>query len=86
MLVVKVELHSAITGEVTMLRQMLIANDATSSDPEIGNYVVRLGKAKQTDIKDTWENPRKTGEVKGHRRQGLDVWSLVRKAIEEVGL
>lgn len=38
MLVVKIELHSAITGRATLLGSMIIANTGTSSDPKRGGF------------------------------------------------
>ena len=86
MLVVKVELHSAVTGEVKLLQQAIISNDGTSLLPDVGNYEVRLGHEGEDNIKEVWENPRLEGKVDNYLRMEEDVWSLVRKAIEEVGL
>lgn len=83
MLVVKVELHSAITGEVTELGRMIIANDG-SGDGQTGNYTVRLGRKGQTDDRQVYTKPQRTGEVKGHRRLALSVWNLVGKALHAV--
>lgn len=39
MIVIKIELHSAITGKVTPLGKMHIANAGTSKDPNVGHYL-----------------------------------------------
>lgn len=73
MIVVKVELHSTITGRVTPLAAMIIANDGTGSKT-LGNYIAsRLRKGTVT--------PATKGQVKGHPRLAQSVWVLVAKAI-----
>lgn len=50
MLVVKVELHSSITGEITELARLIIANDGTG-DVKKGNYnVYRALKGQKTNV------------------------------------
>lgn len=73
MIVIKVELHSAITKQITHLGSMVIANDGTG-DTKYGNYWVSL-------ISKTFQKGRVT-QVFKHNRAGLSVWVLIAKAIK----
>jgi hypothetical protein len=84
MLVVKVELHSAITGKVTELYRMIIANDGTGPK-SIGNYDVRVGRKLCTDDRKIYYSPSRSGKVENHRRLTEHVWKLVAKALDAVG-
>ncbi len=78
MIVVKIELHSAITGEVSEIGRMNIANDG-SGDAGRGNYSAALMRR---------GSPNKVlrhGEVKNHARQSYSVWVLIAKALASVG-
>lgn len=67
MLVVKVELHSARTGDVSTIAQMEIVNDG-SGGVGVGNYDVGIGTL--------------VGRVLGYPRiSGIPVWCLVELAI-----
>ena len=71
MIVIKIELHSAITKRVTLLGKMHICNDGTSKDPKIGHYlggIFRNGSDK-TFIR--------RGSVEGWRRKDRTVWELL---------
>jgi len=75
MIVVRVELHSAVTGRVTTIGLMRLVNDGTGT-PWIGNYdvqIMRHGSAGR---------PRKANRVEGHRRRALPIWTLIRKALD----
>jgi len=83
MIVVKVELHSAITGNVTELARMTVATDGTG-DVKTGNYnVYRARKGQKTNV-DLLSKPFRAGRVECHARLNEHVWNLVRKAIEAV--
>lgn len=84
MLVVKVELHSAITGEVTEIGRMLIANDGTSRDPDRGDYNVKVGRRGVTDDRKIWMKPHRTGKVLNYPRLAYSVWVLVARALQSV--
>lgn len=79
MIVVKVELHSAITGRVTELGCMVISNDGAGTRSH-GNYDVRLGR-KGASIARILDAPQRRGRVDGHARNALSVWALVAKAL-----
>lgn len=86
MIVVRVELHSAITGEVTELGRAVIDNIGGSKD--VGNYRCRTlrGRTRQS-LDDAWlrRTFKRTGEIVGHRRLQLHVWHLVAKALKAMG-
>lgn len=73
MIVIKVELHSAITKQVTHLGTMHISNDGTG-DMKYGNYWIGL-------ITKNFKVGR-AAYVKKHNRAGLSVWVLIAKAIK----
>jgi hypothetical protein len=80
MLVIRVELHSAVTGKITEIARMLLWNDGTG-DLNTGNY---QGKAVQGSTKGPMDpaviykrKALRTGEVKDYPRLNLHVWNLV---------
>lgn len=84
MLVLKLELHSAITGEVTEIGRTIIANDGTGTS-DSGNYICKVAR-KQKDgtpyiNKKIWKSPFRVGFVKNHKRNQQNVWRLVLKAL-----
>ncbi len=78
MIVVKIELHSAITGEVSEIGRMHIVNDA-SGDSTRGNYATALMR------RGTTATVQRRGVVKGHARLAYSVWVLVAKALAGLG-
>lgn len=79
MIVIKVELHSAITGKITELGKMHIANDGTSKDPNVGHYiggVFRKGSTNQII---------RRSSVQGHRRKDKVIWNLIAKMLINMG-
>lgn len=83
MLIVTVELHSAITKETTLLERLLIVNDGTGT-PARGQYQTFVGHPKQSNLLEIYFHPLREGMVKNHDRQRLPVWTLVRKALESL--
>lgn len=80
MLVVTVELHSAKTGEKTVLGQTIIHNvrDTTTS----GDYEVKVGRKNNVgDLRKIFHKPLRTGQSLGHARLSANVWTLVAKAL-----
>ena len=81
MIVVKVELwpggHESHAKEIGRL---LIHNMTYARDAKIGNYGVRLLR------KGSLKTVRRAAEVLGHPRLSADVWNLVRKALEALGV
>lgn len=88
MIVVKVELHSANTGNVTELGKMIIANDGrrSSNDPTRGDYTVKLGRRGNTKDEEVWNKPLRVGEVKDYPRLTYSIWILVARALKAVGI
>lgn len=82
MIVVKVELHSAITGSVTQLAQAIIANDGTGGNTK-GNYDIRVAKKGDFDLKKNWTNPLREGRVENYPRLSYNVWRLVIRALRD---
>jgi hypothetical protein len=89
MIVVKIELWSARTGEQTELGRMYIANDGTSRDPKRGDYkvkVARKGSKKFNGWRDFkgWAAIKSTreGEVKDYPRLSYNVWRLITRALK----
>ena len=68
MLIVKIELHSAVTGQVTTIATGKIVNTGTGS-PTQGNYRIELQDAAGRQ----W----KTGHIEGFPRKRLLAWDLL---------
>jgi hypothetical protein len=90
-IVVKVELHSAIDGRVENLGSVVIWNDGTG-DRTTGNYKavsLRKGADVYQSLRRYFRDNRKAavreGSVKGHKRLNRPVLELVRKALEDMG-
>ncbi len=72
MLVVKIELHSAVTGEVKNIATGKIVNTGAGTSTQ-GNYRVEL--------KDALGRPWKSGVVEGFPRKRLLAWDLLTRAL-----
>lgn len=86
MIIVKVELHSAISGEVTELGRMMIDN--VGGNFTVGDYRARTYRGRDSKALDrSMQEGRVTreGRVESHRRQALHVWHLVGKALAALG-
>ena len=75
MLIVKIELHSAVTGQVTTIATGKIVNTGTGS-PTQGNYRIELQDAAGRK----W----KTGNIDGFPRKRLLAWDLLYRALEKL--
>ena len=84
MIVVRVELHSAITRKVTEIARAEICNIGLDKTGRIGDYEVRTLWGKRTSQLDK-RRIRHHGEVRGHRRLDQHVWHLVAKSLAAVG-
>ena len=90
MLVVKVELHSAIDGRIETLGEMVIANDGTGTNTK-GNYdsyVIRKGAKLYETMRRIYRgdaNPVRKGKVEGYSRISRPVWDLVALALKNMG-
>lgn len=90
MIVVRVELHSAIDGRVEDLGSVVIWNDGTG-DRTTGNYEavsLRRGadvyKSMRRYFRDRTKTAVRSGQVTGHKRLNRPVLELVRKALESM--
>lgn len=79
MIVVRVELHSAITGKVTEIARAVLTNrgDGTAT---LGNYDVRTCRGRDVGTLSR-HTAQREGEVLGYPRQRLHVWNLVAEAL-----
>ncbi len=87
MIVVRVELWSAITGERTEIARMMIANSGRGT-AEKGDYSGETLRGRSTAALDkSWASRTCThyGKVMGHARQRLHVWHLVAKMLASMG-
>jgi hypothetical protein len=81
MIVVKVELHSAITGEVLELGRTVIYNDGTGSSL-YGNYICRAYRQGYNLEDGLSAHVVKEGTVKNYPRYDNPIWNLVAKALK----
>ena len=82
MIIVRVELLSARTGERTELARMHICNSGGTET--IANYKTRTLRGRSTESLNRNVIQRE-GAVRGHNRHGLHVWHLVTKALVAMG-
>jgi hypothetical protein len=78
-LVLRLELHSVKTGEVTELGRMHIANKGDSKNPAIGNYNVAVMRAPK------FQRRQRESTVDNYRRKTRPVWDLVALALHRMG-
>ena len=88
MIIVKVELWSAIDGQKTELARMVIDNIGGTKNS--GNYRTRtlVGRSEEALDKALHNIPMKVnreGRVSGHARLKEHVWNLVAKALSGMG-
>ena len=83
MLVVKIELWSAITGKRQEIGRMYIANDGSSGNPKKGNYNVKVARKNSKDYKG-WEKISHTreGKVLDYPRLSYNVWRLILRSLK----
>lgn len=79
MIVVRVELHSAITGKVTELARMAISNLGTQVDPKLGDYVGNVLR------RPAFKSMARTAHLQNYRRLGRPVWDLVTLMLKDMG-
>lgn len=80
MIVVKIELHSAVTGKTSELGRMVICNDGTAVNPKRGNYTVDLMRRGTTD------KVQRRSRVEKYPRLAFSVWVLVARALKNLGI
>lgn len=86
MIVVRVELWSAVTGEVTEIARMQIVNDgnATIANPRRGDYAATSFIGRDTEALNRARVSR-TGGVRNWPRLDRHVWCLVLAALAACG-
>jgi hypothetical protein len=87
MIVVRVELHSAVTGKIKEIARAVIYNDGTGTGRR-GNYKAFAVKGRQEPMtpKEMWQGTKlRESEVKDYRRIDLHVWNLVVRALSGMG-
>ncbi len=82
MIVVRVELHSAVTGTVVELARAHIFN--VGGTDKLGDYGVRTLRGRCAQALDRGQIQRRR-QVIGHQRLALHVWHLVAKALGVMG-
>jgi hypothetical protein len=82
MIVVRVELHSAITKKITEIARMTICNAGGST--ERGDYRAETLRGRSREQLDRRISNR-IGEVKDYPRNAIHVWHLVARALVAMG-
>jgi hypothetical protein len=89
MIVVRVELWSAISGKTTELARMMIDNDGTHENHRRGNYNGRTYKGRSQDILHkamlNMGPVSHVGRVENHARLQEHIWVLVTKMLISMG-
>lgn len=83
MIVVRVELWSARTGERTELARMRISNDGAGT-PRVADYFGATHRGRSAAVLDRGVVQR-SGVVEGFPRQSLHVWHLVARMLAAMG-
>lgn len=84
MIVVEVKLHSAITGEVTLLGSAIISNVGTTPDGQYADYDVAVGRKKDAgNLGKVYMKPLRKGNVTRYPRMRYNVWRLVLRALAQ---
>ena len=78
MIIVRVELHSAVTGERTELARMMIDNIGGSQN--LGDYRARTYRGRDSEALDQ-RTVQREGRILKHPRLREHVWNLVAKAL-----
>jgi hypothetical protein len=84
MIVVRVELWSAITGAKTELARMHISNRGTNANPRRGDYEGAAFIGRDSAALDRLAVS-KRGELKDFPRQQLHVWNMVARMLAAMG-
>jgi hypothetical protein len=77
-ILIKVELHSAVTGKVTEIGRAHIFNDG-AGDRRSGSYGARFMRRGTTDT------VQREAKIPKHGRLSQSIWVLVRKAVVAAG-
>lgn len=80
MIVVRVELHSAVTRKVIELARMHISNQGDHPNVNFGNYLTQVLRGRSKEQLDRHTVLRQ-GWIANHPRKQQHVWNLVAKAL-----
>lgn len=87
MIIVRVELHSAVTGKVTEIARAVIANKGTGTATK-GNYIARVVAGRTSSSMEPRDivsaKPFRTGEVYDYPRKSIHIWNLVARALKSM--
>jgi hypothetical protein len=86
MIIIKVELHSAVTGKVQELARMHIINQGSTTikNPNFGDYQVQTFRGRSKEILDKLTISKAT-IIHNWRRNDYHVWNLICKALTKMG-
>jgi hypothetical protein len=84
MIVVRVELWSAVTGNKTELARMHICNEGTNTNPRLGNYVGTTFVGRDQEALDRLRVSKKA-ELADFPRRDLHVWNMVARMLLKMG-
>lgn len=86
MIVVRVELWSAVSGQKTELARMHISNDASTTleNPRRGSYDGETFVGRRTQDLDRMRSSKKA-RVENYPRLDLHVWNLVARMLQTMG-
>lgn len=86
MIIVTIELKSAVDGRTEKLGEMVICNDGTSTQRTRGNYDAFVyRKHKFFDWKKLTNNLTRRGRVENYSRLQRPIWDLVGLALKDMG-
>lgn len=80
MIVVRVELHSAVTRKVIELARMHISNTGGNPNPRKGDYIAQVLRGRSTEQLDRGTVLR-MAQILNHPRKQQHVWNLVAKVL-----
>jgi hypothetical protein len=83
MIVITVELHSAITGKVTQLGKAILAN--TGGSHELGDYRLAVGRKGHAELRSLWARPHREAFVDRFPRLQKNVWYLLARSLAAAG-
>lgn len=88
MIVVRVELWSAVDGQVTELARATLDNIGVSQNMQLGDYRVRTFRGRSAEALHkamVAGSVQREGRVLGHARLREHVWNLVAKGLTQLG-
>ena len=83
-IVVRVELWSAVTGKQTELARMHICNDGTNANVRLGNYTGETFRGRSTEQLNR-RTVSKAGHLVNFPRHQLHIWNLVARMLANMG-